>query len=388
MRIAQVAPLAEAVPPKLYGGTERVVSWLTEELVELGHEVTLFASGDSITNAVLEPCSRQALRLSSSHRDPILAYGIALARLAGRASQFDVVHSHIDWVHIPLLRHLGVPFVTTLHGRLDWPDLTGSFESCFGDASFVSISNAQRVPLAHAHWVGTVYHGMPKDLLKPNLTPDRYLAFLGRITPEKGPETAISLARAAGIPLKIAAKVDRVDQAYFDCKVSPLIDGKAVEFVGEIAEQQKAEFLGNAAALLFPICWPEPFGLVVIEAMACGTTVIAYRGGSVPELIEDGISGFVVDSYDEAVRAIHAIATIDRGGVREDFERRFTARRMAKDYLGIYEALAEANISQAPASAEVSLRRRFGAGLVHKQDNASQSWQLGSAGNGVQRAVP
>jgi glycosyltransferase involved in cell wall biosynthesis len=387
MRIAQVAPLAEAVPPKLYGGTERVVSWLTEELVELGHEVTLFASGDSITNAVLEPCSRQALRLNSSHRDPMLAYGIALARLAGRASHFDVVHSHIDWVHIPLLRHLGVPFVTTLHGRLDWPDLTGSFESCFGDAPFVSISDAQRVPLPHARWVGTVHHGMPKDLLKPKLTPEGYLAFLGRITPEKGPETAISLARAAGIPLKIAAKVDRVDQAYFDCRVSPLIDGKAVEFIGEIAEQQKVEFLGNAAALLFPICWPEPFGLVVIEAMACGTPVIAFRGGSMPELIEDGITGFVVDSYDEALSAIHGIATLDRRSVRAGFERRFMARRMAKDYLRIYEALAYSKMRQAPASAEVRLRQGFDAGLVHKQDNASQSWQLGSAGSGVQRAV-
>jgi glycosyltransferase involved in cell wall biosynthesis len=367
MRIAQVAPLAEAVPPKLYGGTERVVSWLTEELVELGHEVTLFASGDSITNAVLEPCSRQALRLNSSHGDPMLAYGIALARLANRASHFDVVHSHIDWVHIPLLQHLGVPFVTTLHGRLDWPDLSGSFQSCFGDAPFVSISDAQRVPLPHGRWVGTVYHGMPKYLLKPNLTPGGYLAFLGRITPEKGPETAISLARTAGIPLKIAAKVDRADQAYFDCKVSPLIDGKAVEFVGEIAEQQKAEFLGNAAALLFPICWPEPFGLVVIEAMACGTPVIAFRGGSVPELIENGITGFVVASYDAALSAIHGIATIDRRGVRAGFERRFTARRMAKDYLRIYEALAQSNITQAPASAEVRLRRGFDAGLVQKQ---------------------
>jgi glycosyltransferase involved in cell wall biosynthesis len=368
MRIAQVAPLAEAVPPKLYGGTERVVSWLTEELVELGHEVTLFASGDSITNAMLEPCSRQALRLASSHRDPMLAYGIALARLAGRAAHFDVVHSHIDWVHIPLLRHLGVPFVTTLHGRLDLPDLNGSFESCFGGARFISISDAQRVPLPHTAWAGTVYHGMPKYLLKPNLSPDGYLAFLGRITPEKGPETAISLARAAAMPLKIAAKVDRADQAYFDFKVRPLIDGKAIEFVGEIAEQQKAAFLGNAAALLFPICWPEPFGLVIIEAMACGTPVIAFRGGSVPELIEDGITGFVVDSYDEAVSAIQRIATIDRRGVRAGFERRFTARRMAEDYLRIYEALAQPNISQALASAEVRLHRRSGAGLAHTRD--------------------
>ena len=341
MRIAQLAPLAEAVPPKLYGGTERVVSWLTEELVDIGHEVTLFASGDSITNAVLQPCSPQALRLDPIHHDPMLAYGVALAQIADQASQFDVVHSHIDWVHIPLLRRLGVPFVTTLHGRLDLPDLNGSFENCFAEAPFVSISNAQRKPLPQAHWAGTVYHGLPKDLLKPNFAPEGYLAFLGRIAPEKGPETAIRLARAAGIPLKIAAKVDRVDQAYFDTKVSSLIDGKDIEFVGEIDEPQKAAFLGNAAALLFPICWPEPFGLVVIEAMACGTPVIAFRCGSVPELIEEGVTGFVVDSCRDALSAMDRAAVIDRRAVRASFERRFTARRMAEEYVRVYESLSD-----------------------------------------------
>jgi glycosyltransferase involved in cell wall biosynthesis len=341
MRIAQLAPLAEAVPPKLYGGTERVVSWLTEELVDIGHEVTLFASGDSITNAVLEPCSPQALRLDPTHRDPMLAYGVALAQIAHQASQFDVVHSHIDWVHIPLLRRLGVPFVTTLHGRLDLPDLSGSFENCFVDAPFVSISNAQRAPLPQAHWVATVYHGLPKNLLKPNFAPEGYLAFLGRIAPEKGPETAIRLARAAGIPLKIAAKVDKVDQAYFENKVRPLIDGKDIEFVGEIDEPQKAAFLGNAAALLFPICWPEPFGLVVIEAMACGTPVIAFRCGSVPELIEDGVTGFVVDSYRDSLSAVDCVAVINRRTVRASFERRFTARRMAEDYIRVYESISD-----------------------------------------------
>ena len=339
MRIAQLAPLAEAVPPKLYGGTERVVSSLTEELVEMGHEVTLFASGDSITNAVLEPCSRRALRLDSNSCDPMIAYGVTLARIGDLASRFDAVHSHIDWVHVPLLRRLGVPFVTTLHGRLDLPDLNGSFENCFAKASYVSISDAQRAPLPQAHWIGTVYHGLPQNLLKPNYVPEGYLAFLGRITPEKGPEIAIQLSRAAGIPLKIAAKIDRVDQAYFDTKVRPLIDGKEIEFIGEIDESQKAAFLGNAAALLFPICWPEPFGLVLIEAMACGTPVIAFRFGSVPELIEDGVAGFVVDSHRDAMNAIDRVAMINRRGVRASFERRFTARRMAEDYVRVYHTL-------------------------------------------------
>jgi glycosyltransferase involved in cell wall biosynthesis len=346
MRIAQVAPLVEAVPPKLYGGTERVVSWLTEELVEMGHDVTLFASGDSITNAALEPCLPQALRLDPGHRDPMLAYGVMLARIAEQACDFDLVHSHIDWVHIPLLRRLGVPFLTTLHGRLDLPYINGPFERCFAEAPFVSISDAQRAPLSQARWVGTVYHGLPRNLLKPNFAPKGYLAFLGRITPEKGPETAISLARAAGLPLKIAAKVDSVDEAYFETRVRHLIDGHDVEFIGEIDDWQKAEFLGNAAALLFPIRWPEPFGLVIIEAMACGTPVIAFRCGSVSELIDDGITGFVVESYDNALSAIGKLAVVDRHAVRSQFERRFTARRMAADYLRIYEAVIAPRVSQ------------------------------------------
>jgi glycosyltransferase involved in cell wall biosynthesis len=316
-----------------------VVSWLTEELIAMGHEVTLFASGDSITNAVLEPCSPQALRLDPGHPDPLLAYGVALARIADRASHFDVVHSHIDWLHIPLLQCLGLPFVTTLHGRLDWPNLNGCFDNCFPEAPFVSISNAQRAPLPQARWVATVHHGLPKNLLEPNFAPEGYLAFLGRIAPEKGPETAIRLARAAGIPLKIAAKVDRVDRAYFEARVRPLIDGRDIEFVGEIDESQKTRFLGNAAALLFPICWPEPFGLVQIEAMACGTPVIAFRAGSVLELIEDGVTGFVVDSHDDALSAINRVPILDRRAVRASFERRFTARRMAEDYVRVYEAL-------------------------------------------------
>jgi glycosyltransferase involved in cell wall biosynthesis len=346
MRIAQIAPLAEAVPPKLYGGTERVVSWLTEELVGLGHEVTLFASGDSTTSAILEPCSLRALRLDRERPDPMIAYAAMLARLMHRAGEFDVVHAHIDWVHIPLLRSLGLPFVSTLHGRLDYPVLQRSLP-LFLDAPFVSISDAQRAPLEGASWAGTVYHGLPSDLLTPNFTPEGYLAFLGRITPEKGPETAIQLARAAGLPLMIAAKIGRADRAYFKSRIEPLIDGSEVKFVGEIGERQKAEFLGNAAALLFPICWPEPFGLVMIEAMACGTPVIAFPCGSVPEIVEDGITGFVVEP-DAGLSAIQRIGSLDRRGVRRRFEQRFTATRMAEDYIRIYEMLIQENAVDAP----------------------------------------
>ena len=340
MRIAQIAPLAEAVPPKLYGGTERGVFLLTEQLVMLGHAVTLFASGDSETNARLEACWPHALRLDPGHADPLLAYAALLDRLAGMVEEFDVIHSHIDWIHIPLLRRLSVPFVTTLHGRLDLPNIETCFGQCFADTSFVSISDAQRKPLPEADWVSTVYHGLPEDLLVPNFAPKGYLAFLGRISPEKGPETAIRLARAAGLPVKIAAKVDKVDRAYFEAKVLPLIDGQEVEFIGEIDERQKSEFLGNAAALLFPICWPEPFGLVMIEAMACGTPVIASPCGSVPEVVEDGLTGFVVEP-EAGVSAIHRIGSLDRQSVRARFEQRFTARRMAEDYVRIYEKVIE-----------------------------------------------
>jgi glycosyltransferase involved in cell wall biosynthesis len=340
MRIAQIAPLAEAVPPKLYGGTERVVFWLTEELVEIGHEVTLFASGDSATSAKLESCSPKALRLDRNSPEPMLVYAAMLARVAELADQFDVIHAHIDWVHIPLLRRMGVPFLTTLHGRLDHPALGSFCGGCFAGAPFVSISQAQRMPLQQAHWVGTVYHGLPRNLLTPSFAPKGYLAFLGRITEEKGPETAIHLARAAGIPLKIAAKIGRAERSYFAQRIKPLIDGKEVEFVGEIDEAHKTEFLGNAAALLFPICWPEPFGLVMIEAMACGTPVVAFRCGSVPEVVEDGITGYVVEP-DDGLSAIHRAERLDRRIVRNRFEERFTARRMAEDYVRLYEKVIE-----------------------------------------------
>ena len=340
MRIAQIAPLAEAVPPKLYGGTERVVYWLTEELVEMGHEVTLFASGDSVTTAHLESCSPKALRLDRNSPDPMLVYAAMLARVAEQADRFDVVHAHLDWIHIPLLRCLGVPFVTTLHGRLDHPALAKLIAGCFPDARFVSISESQRIPLPHARWAATVYHGMPENLLTPNYEPEGYLAFLGRITPDKGPETAIHLARAAGMPLKIAAKIARAERHYFTQRIKPLLNGTDVEFVGEIDEAHKAEFLGNAAALLFPINWPEPFGLVMIEAMACGTPVVAFRCGSVPEVVDNGVTGYVVDPED-GLGAIQRALRLDRLRVRQRFDERFTARRMAEDYVRVYEGMVD-----------------------------------------------
>ena len=338
MRIAQVAPLAESVPPKLYGGTERVVSWLTEELVASGHDVTLFASGDSATSAALVPVWPRATRLSRPPPDPHLVYAALLERLAAMAARFDVIHCHIGWLHLPLLRRLGGPFLTTLHGRLDLPHLATTLES-FGDAPFVSISDNQRVPAPGLHWLGTVYHGLPPALLKPSLAANGSLAFLGRMTPDKGPEVAIRLARAAGRRLRIAAKIPRGENRYFKTRIEPLLEGRNVEFLGEVDEAGKQEFLGQAAALLFPIDWPEPFGLVMIEAMACGTPVIALRRGSVPEIIEDGVTGFVVDSEEEALAAIGRVDQLDRRGVRAAFERRFTAGRMAADYVALYERL-------------------------------------------------
>jgi glycosyltransferase involved in cell wall biosynthesis len=339
MKIAQIAPLMESVPPRLYGGTERIVFYLTEELVRQGHDVTLFASGDSVTTAELVPCAQTALRLDPSVRDPLPYYMLMLDRVRRRAQEFDILHFHIDQFHFPLFREMGGRTVTTLHGRQDLHDLHPLYLG-FSDMPLVSISAAQRKPIPHANTVATVYHGLPNALHKPVYHPrGGYLAFLGRISPEKRPDRAIAIARAHGVPIKIAAKVDKVDREYFRTTIEPLLDQPGVEFIGEINEGQKNAFLGEALALLFPIDWPEPFGLVTIEAMACGTPVLAFRHGSVPEIIEDGVTGRVVDTLEEAIIALPEVLALDRRKVRRAFDERFSASRMAKDYVAVYRAL-------------------------------------------------
>jgi glycosyltransferase involved in cell wall biosynthesis len=355
MRVAQIAPLAESVPPKLYGGTERVVSWLADELIALGHEVTLFASGDSRTKAKLVPAWPRALRLGRPRADPAAAYATLLEAVAGAAGGFDVIHSHVDWLPLPLLRRLRTPFLNTLHGRLDLPDVSLAMQT-FGDAPFVSISQSQRAPLPGLNWLATIHHGMPADLLKLSEQPEGYLAFLGRITPEKGPDVAIRMAHGAGLPLRIAAKVPRGENRYFNETIKPLLDENNVRFVGEVNDRQKQAFLGNAAALLFPIDWPEPFGLVMIEAMACGTPVIAWPRGSVREVIDDGVTGFIVDSEAEAIDAIGRIRCLDRRRIRKRFEQRFTARRMAQDYIDSYRRLTTPVPHSAPGVANLDAR--------------------------------
>jgi glycosyltransferase involved in cell wall biosynthesis len=340
MRIAQVAPLIESVPPRLYGGTERIVSYLTNEIVRQGHEVTLFASGDSITKAELVACTRQALRLDPAVLDPLPYYVIALDQVRRRAYEFDVLHFHIDYLHFPLGRALGRATVTTLHGRLDLPDLAPLF-AAFPDVALVSISDDQRRPFPHLRWLRTIHHGLPTELYPFSATAGDYLAFLGRICPEKRPDRAIEIACRCGVPLRIAAKVDRVDQAYFDERIRPLLRSPLIEFIGEISEAEKASFLGNARATLFPIDWPEPFGLVMIESMACGTPVIAYRCGSVPEIIEEGVTGYIVDGIDGAVAAVDRAEMLDRAVIRQRFEERFSVERMAKDYLAVYHGLRQ-----------------------------------------------
>ena len=341
MKIAQIAPLYESVPPKLYGGTERVVSYLTEELVRLGHDVTLFASGDSETSARLIRGCKQALRLTRACADPLAHHTVLMDKVLSMADEFDVLHFHTDYTHFPATRSLGLPAVTTLHGRLDLPDLAPLYQH-FEKQPLVSISQAQRRPIARAHWIGNVHHGLPVNLYRPQFSQGEYLAFLGRISPEKRPDRAIRIAVKAGMPLKIAAKVDDVDRRYFETEIAPLLNEPGVEFLGEIDESQKNTFLGRAFAYLFPIDWPEPFGLTMIEAMACGTPTIAFRCGSVPELIDDGVTGFIVDSEDGAVDALKNVARLQRARIRATFERRFTACRMAKDYLSIYESLMNA----------------------------------------------
>jgi glycosyltransferase involved in cell wall biosynthesis len=342
MRIAQIAPLTEAIPPRLYGGTERVVHWLTEELVALGHDVTLFASGDSITSAKLEPMWPQSLRLSGSIRDPNALHMLMMEVVRRRADNFDVLHFHLDYYPFSLFSRQSTPFLTTLHGRLDLPELHPIFNACTA-APVVSISNSQRRPLPQARWVRTVYHGLPDQLITPKPVRPSYLAFLGRIAPEKAVDRAIHIARKCGIPLKIAAKVDRVDAEYYEERIRPLIEPPFVEYIGEIGDHEKSEFLSGAHALLATIDWPEPFGLVMIEAMAAGTPVIAFNRGSVPEVVDDGITGFIVEDELGAIGAVQRLPELDRVAVRERFEQRFTARRMAQEYLGVYRALTESH---------------------------------------------
>lgn len=340
MRIAQVAPLYESVPPQRYGGTERVVSYLTEELVRQGHEVTLFASGDSSTRARLVPGCRRSLRLDPSCADPLAHHLLMLERVLDRAEAFDIVHFHVEYLHFPFVRRRPLSHLATLHGRLDLPELHPLFDE-YREMPLVSISASQRTPLPAMNWQACIHHGLPAERYR--FHPDRgeYLAFLGRISPEKRVDRAISIAQRAGLPLRIAAKVDRADVEYFENVIEPLLEAPGVEFIGEIGDDDKSEFLGNARALLFPIDWPEPFGLVMIEAMACGTPVVAYRNGSVAEIVEHGATGFVVQRRDEAVDAVLACASISRARCREAFEQRFTAQRMARDYLDVYERLAE-----------------------------------------------
>jgi len=339
MRIAQIAPLHEAVPPKLYGGTERVVSYLTEALIAEGHELTLFASGDSLTSARLEPVWPRALRLSPALSDPIVPHTLLMEVARRQADRFDVMHFHVDYWPFSLFSRQRTPFVTTLHGRLDQPELRPLFDM-FQEVPIVSISDAQRQPLPQARFVATVHHGLPENLLTPQPITPQYLAFLGRIAPEKGLDKAMRIARACGIPLKIAAKIDKVDQAYFDAVIRPMLTDRGAELIGEIEEAQKPDFLSGALALLMPIDWPEPFGLVMIEAMACGTPVIAFNRGSVPEVVEDGLTGFIVEDEPAAVAAVGRVATLSRVAVRKRFEARFTAQRMAQDYLRVYLRLA------------------------------------------------
>ena len=357
MKIAQIAPLMESVPPRLYGGTERIVSYLTEDLVRLGHEVTLFASGDSVTSAELVPCSAQALRLDPDMRDAIPHYMVMLDKVAERAGEFDILHFHNDFVHFPMFRSRAADVLTTLHGRLDLRDIK-PFYARFADMPLISISDDQRKPLPHANFIATIHHGIPADLLSPTFERGAYVAFLGRISKEKRPDRAIRIARDAGIPLKIAAKVDKVDEQYFRDEIEPLIDeGGGVEFIGEINEREKAQFLGGASALLFPIDWPEPFGLVMIEAMACGTPVLAFRCGSTPEIIDEGVTGRMVDNEQQAVAALTEILSYDRRAVRRRFEQRFTAARMAEDHVRLYDTRLRKPV--APVSERLALPRHL-----------------------------
>lgn len=342
MRIAQVSPLFESVPPKNYGGTERVVSYLTEELVERGHEVTLFASGDSKTKARLIPSCPVSLRLSNNCKSELVNHVIQLQMVQDKLQEFDIIHYHTDYFHYPLSKLNGSVHLTTLHGRLDLPDLQRLYNT-FKDVPLVSISDSQQKPLPQANWVNTIYHGLPKTLYSFHEKKGEYLAFLGRICPEKGVEESIELAKRTGIPLKIAAKVDDADKEYYEKIIKPKLNHPLIEFIGEIGEKEKDEFLGNAICTLFLIDWPEPFGLVMIESIACGTPVLACGAGSVPEIIDHGTTGYMVSSMDQVDKAVHEILNIDRTGCREKFEERFSAQRMTTDYLKTYHQLVEQN---------------------------------------------
>ena len=347
MRIAQVAPLYESVPPRAYGGTERVVSYLTEELVRQGHEVTLFASGDSKTNAELITGCDRSLRLGEGYHYRTIRHMLMLEEVARQSDRFDIIHSHIDYVAFPMLRRLATASMTTLHGRLDCPEYVSVYEE-FSDIGVVSISTSQREPLPSLSWLGTVYHGLPEDLLRFHEKPGDYLAFLGRISPEKRVDRAIEIAQRSGMELKIAAKVDPEDEEYFEQRIRPLLKQPGIEFIGEIGEEEKDKFLGEAYAVLFPIDWPEPFGLVVIEALACGTPVVAYRNGSVPEVLDDGVSGFIVSNIEEAVEAVGNVSTLSRSGCRRTFEARFAVSRMVRDYVRLYQRTLDERAEAGP----------------------------------------
>jgi len=338
MRIAQVAPLIESVPPKAYGGTERVVSYLTEALVDMGHDVTLFASGDSATRAHLVPVVERSIRLDPSHPDWLVWTTLMLEQVFESASRFDVIHFHVDHLHFSLARRCKTPCVTTLHGRQDLPDLVPLYQR-FREQPVVSISDSQREPLPFANWCATVHHGLPEDLYRFHPTAQDYFVFVGRMSPEKRVDRAIDIALNCGVPLRIGAKVDMADRAYFESQVRPLLDHPLVDYVGEIEEHQKNDFIGNARALLFPIDWPEPFGLVMIEALACGTPVIGYPCGAVTEVLEHGVTGYVVNDRQQAIAAARRIDRIDRRECRRAFEQRFTARVMAERYVDVYRSL-------------------------------------------------
>lgn len=350
MKIAQVAPLFESVPPQAYGGTERVVSYLTEALVALGHEVTLFASGDSTTAARLVAPVASSLRTAPGLPDWTMWHTVMLDQVFEQAASFDVIHFHVDYLHFPLVRHCPTPCLTTLHGRLDLPDLV-PLHRHFREQALVSISHHQRLPLPFSRWIATVHHGLPPSLYRFHPQPDDHFAFVGRISPEKRVDRAIEIAKATGTRLRIGAKIDRADRDYFEREIRPLLNHPLIEFVGEIGEAQKNDFIGRAKALLFPIDWPEPFGLVMIEAMACGTPVLAYRCGSVPEVLEDGVTGFIVEDQAQAIDAARRVHTLDRAVCRQAFERRFSAERMARQYLAVYEALSDARGTPADGQA-------------------------------------